>query len=44
MNPLKVAAAVAVCALLFWLGLRMTRVMIDLGIAAGRAGSHREEP
>jgi hypothetical protein len=42
-SPLKIAAAVAVGALLFWLGLRITRVMVDLGIRAGHAEARRRE-
>ncbi|WP_375465436.1 hypothetical protein [uncultured Methylobacterium sp.] len=41
MNPLKVAAAVAACALLFRLGFQMTRTVIDCGITAGRAETCR---
>ena len=43
MNPVKIAAAVAVCVLLFWLGLRITRTMVDLGIRAGHAEARRRE-
>ncbi|MGU3539212.1 hypothetical protein [Methylobacterium sp. A54F] len=45
---LKIAAAVVACALIFWLGLRLTRAILDHGIAAGRAEAERrgdsEEP
>lgn len=41
MNPLKIAAAVAVCALLFWLMFRLTRKMVDLTIATGLAEEER---
>ncbi|WP_375454756.1 hypothetical protein [uncultured Methylobacterium sp.] len=41
MNPLKIAAAVAACALIFRLGLRLTRAAVDRGIAAGRAEERR---
>jgi len=46
MQPLKVAAAVALCVILFWLGLRLTRRAVDLGIAAGRDEARRrgEDP
>ena len=43
MQPLKIAAAVALCAILFWLGLRLTRRAVDLGIAAGRDEARRRE-
>ena len=41
MSPLKLAAALAACALLFWLGLRLARRVVDLGIAAGYAEERR---
>ncbi|GJE61188.1 hypothetical protein [Methylobacterium trifolii] len=41
MNPLKAAIAVAACALLFWLALRVTRRFVDIGIAAGHAEERR---
>ncbi|WP_336491280.1 hypothetical protein [Methylobacterium nigriterrae] len=43
MQPVKVAAALALCALLFWLGLRLTRRLVDLGIERGRAEARRRE-
>lgn len=43
MSPVKIAAALAVCVLLFWLAFRITRVMVDLGIAAGHAEVRRRE-
>ncbi|GJE41665.1 hypothetical protein [Methylobacterium soli] len=43
MQPVKIAAAVALCAILFWLGLRLTRRAVDLGIAAGRDEARRRE-
>ncbi|WP_132254953.1 hypothetical protein [Methylobacterium segetis] len=36
MHATKILAALAVCALLFWLGLRLARRAIDAGIARGR--------
>lgn len=41
MSPLKLAAALAACALLFWVGLRLARRVVDLGIAAGYAEESR---
>lgn len=43
MQPLKILAALAVCALLFWLGLRLARRAIDAGIARGRAAEAERE-
>ena len=37
MDPLKAAAATAVCLALFWLAFRLTRQLVDLVIAGGYA-------
>ncbi|MCJ2137734.1 hypothetical protein MKK69_27440 [Methylobacterium sp. J-026] len=41
MDPLKAAAATAVCLALFWLAFRLTRRLVDLVIAGGYAEERR---
>ncbi|SFL41101.1 hypothetical protein [Methylobacterium pseudosasicola] len=41
MDPLKAAAATAVCLVLFWLAFRLTRRLVDMAIAGGYAEERR---
>lgn len=40
-DPLKAAAATAVCLVLFWLAFRLTRRLVDMAIAGGYAEEQR---
>jgi len=40
-DPLKAAAATAVCLVLFWLAFRLTRRLVDMAIAGGYAEERR---
>ncbi|GJD82073.1 hypothetical protein [Methylobacterium gregans] len=43
MNPLKAGLIVLICLILFWLGVRLARRAIDLGIAAGYEAERRRK-
>ena len=41
MNPLKAGLILLICLILLWLGVRLARRAIDLGIAAGYEAERR---
>lgn len=43
MNPLKAGLIVLICLILLWLGIRLARRAIDLGIAAGYEAERRRK-
>lgn len=43
MNPLKAGLIVLICLILLWLGIRLARRAIDLGIAQGYEAERRRK-